>query len=181
MSKKRIGKKGYIVLGIVSAIISLFFFPPVFGAISILCAFRVVRKYERIGIFIGILGIICLLLGMFHGAVTDALVSDYPNTYSKNRVYVHYDNLDQKYVGGLVDYFSKNSSSGTDIYVEYENGRYYVGYTTIFSSAGEIPQNYDYTFQSRANEISKEVFGGQPIILKVLNTRGDVLKRYPSS
>jgi len=100
------------------------------------------------------------------------------NTFTQGNVRVHHDNIEQKYVKGLADYFSKNSSSGTDLYVRYKNGRYYIGYTTIFSSAGEIPQNYDYTFQSRANQISEEVFSGNPVILRILSTQGEVLKKY---
>jgi hypothetical protein len=68
VEKKRMGKRGYLALGIVSAIISLFFLPPLFGIISIFCGIQLYRKFdERLGLAVIILGGACLILGVVIG------------------------------------------------------------------------------------------------------------------
>ncbi|MDW8043361.1 MAG: hypothetical protein RMJ30_03850 [Nitrososphaerota archaeon] len=46
-TKRVISKQGYIALGIVSAVVSLFLFPPFSGGISILCGIQLFKKYDE--------------------------------------------------------------------------------------------------------------------------------------
>jgi len=63
--KKRMGKNGYLALGIVSAIVALFLDPPVFGGVSIFFGIQLFRRFdEGLGLAICLLGGACLILGI---------------------------------------------------------------------------------------------------------------------
>lgn len=67
----RIGLNGYVVLGVVSALIALLFVPIVFGVVSIFSGFQIYRKWnEYWGIGIMILGSVCMAIGVVLGILT---------------------------------------------------------------------------------------------------------------
>ena len=71
IKKGIISKSGYLILGIISAIIALFILPPVFGAISIVCGIQLFRKFdEGLGLAICILGGVCLSIGVVLGILS---------------------------------------------------------------------------------------------------------------
>lgn len=60
----------YILVGIISAVVSLFLLPPVFGILSIFCGYKVYKqKSEGLGIGIMVLGGIFMLIGMIIGSI----------------------------------------------------------------------------------------------------------------
>lgn len=66
----RIGKGGYLLIGAVSGLVALIFFPPVFGLISIICGVQLFRKYsELIGFAVMGWGGVSLILGVILGAL----------------------------------------------------------------------------------------------------------------
>lgn len=71
IKKGIISKSGYLILGIISAIIALFILPPVFGAISIVCGIQLFRKFdEGLGLAICILGGACFSIGVVLGILS---------------------------------------------------------------------------------------------------------------
>lgn len=67
-SKTRLGKKGYIITGIVSGLVAFLLLPVVLGPISIFCGFQLFRHHdERWGIGIMVLGGAGLVLGAIIG------------------------------------------------------------------------------------------------------------------
>lgn len=68
-----IGKTGYIIMGVITALIALIFVPIVFGAISIFSGVQVYQRWdEKWGILIIILGGVCLAFGVIIGAFVGA-------------------------------------------------------------------------------------------------------------
>jgi len=66
IKKGIISKSGYLILGIISAIIALFILPPVFGAMI-----QLFRKFdEGLGLAICILGGACLSIGVVLGILS---------------------------------------------------------------------------------------------------------------
>ena len=66
--KKQMSKRGYTILGIISMIISLLLFPPVFGFLSIFCGYKIHKKWdERLGLTIITFGAICMIIGIIIG------------------------------------------------------------------------------------------------------------------
>jgi len=59
----------YAILGVVSAIISLFVVPEIFGAASIVLGAYTWRKEQgNLGIYIVLFGIVCMLIGLYFTA-----------------------------------------------------------------------------------------------------------------
>ncbi len=70
----------YRAVGIISAIVSLLIFPPVFGILSIFCGYKVYRQDSEgwgIGIMVlgGIFMIIGMILGIYSGLNTQSTYS----------------------------------------------------------------------------------------------------------
>lgn len=66
----KLGKSGYTALGIVTAVIALFFVPILFGAISMFSGYQISRNWsEQLGIGIMILGGVSLILGVIFGVL----------------------------------------------------------------------------------------------------------------
>lgn len=68
--KAKLNFTAYIIGGIISALVALFFFPPVFGMIALFCGGHMLVKSDYgdqklIGLFIIVLGVICLIYGIF--------------------------------------------------------------------------------------------------------------------
>lgn len=68
-SKSRIGQTGWIGIGIISAVASLLFVPPVFGAVSMFSGYKIYKNWSEMkGIIIFILGGVFMIIGMIIGA-----------------------------------------------------------------------------------------------------------------
>lgn len=60
----------YIPFGFISAIISLFIFPPIFGILSIYCGYKAYEQgFKGFGIGVMVFGIIAMLFGMVFGII----------------------------------------------------------------------------------------------------------------
>jgi len=67
-SKSRLGYRGYLWIGIITGAAAVLFFPPVFGAVSIICGIQVYRRFNELhGIAIAIWGGIALTIGLLFG------------------------------------------------------------------------------------------------------------------
>lgn len=66
----KLGESGYTALGIVTAVIALFFVPILFGGISMFSGYQIFRNWsEQRGIGIMILGGVSLVLGVIFGVL----------------------------------------------------------------------------------------------------------------
>jgi len=66
--KREISKGGYIALGLLFGVISLVFFPIIFGPATIFCGYKIFSKWdERIGLGIMIFGACCMIVGILLG------------------------------------------------------------------------------------------------------------------
>lgn len=59
----------FIVLGIIFALVSTLFFPPLFGGLGIYFGYRVKKEKDGLGIFLMILNLVCMIFGMILGAI----------------------------------------------------------------------------------------------------------------
>ena len=72
--KKEISKKGYTYLGVIFGLLSLLFFPIIFGIVSIFCGYRIFKRWdEKVGLGIMILGACCMILGLIIGAIIGSM------------------------------------------------------------------------------------------------------------
>lgn len=71
--QSRLGILGYSIISIVSGLLALFLFPPVFGGISVFCGYRVYKRHrELVGIGLMAYGGITLTIGVIIGIATFA-------------------------------------------------------------------------------------------------------------
>lgn len=60
----------WVLIGLISSILSLFFFPPAFGIFGIFCGSMAVKRGSSFsGGFIILLSLICMIIGIIYGAV----------------------------------------------------------------------------------------------------------------
>jgi uncharacterized membrane protein YeaQ/YmgE (transglycosylase-associated protein family) len=82
----RTGTVMYVILGIVSAFLSLLIVPEIFGSVAIILgAYTWKREQGRRGLFIIILGIVCMLVGIYftsYFALIDLVPAPSPSTTS---------------------------------------------------------------------------------------------------
>ncbi|WP_461862975.1 hypothetical protein [Thermococcus sp.] len=57
----------------------------------------------------------------------------------------------------------------TDIFLEKSGGKYMVSITSTYRSGNEIEQSVRFYLQFVASRISQDVFGGEPVVLKVIS------------
>ncbi len=62
-----------------------------------------------------------------------------------------------------------NFKNDTDIFLEKSGGKYMVSITSTYRSGNEIEQSVRFYLQFVASRISQDVFGGEPVVLKVIS------------
>lgn len=69
--ESRIGQKGYLGIGVVSALVSLVLFPPVFGLISVFSGYQTYKRWnETRGLALMAFGGVCMAAGIVIGIYT---------------------------------------------------------------------------------------------------------------
>ena len=62
----------YLILGVLTALVSLLFIPPLFGIIAIYCGYKLRKSDKTVGLILIILAIIFMVVGIIFGAYIGA-------------------------------------------------------------------------------------------------------------
>jgi hypothetical protein len=103
-------------------------------------------------------------------------------TLTINDVTVHYSgDVSLSQAKAIIDFISTelNPENGMDVYVE-KNGGYTVGLTSTYGSPDEIEASLKFYLVFLASKMSQDVFGGEHVLLQILDDEKNVLYQVES-